>query len=91
MKLIFIFKVLEFFEDYDPLRSGSISKEQFRRGLGLLGLSKLGAHDLTDGHFKILINAYENPTKQDQVLWTKFLNDVETGKCVLIALLTYGI
>ena len=71
-------RVLEFFEDYDPLRSGSISKEQFRRGLGLLGLSKLGAHDLTDGHFKILINAYENPTKQDQVLWTKFLNDVET-------------
>jgi len=51
----------------------------------------LGAHDLTDGHFKILINAYENPTKRDQVLWTKFLNDVETGKCVLIALLTYSI
>jgi hypothetical protein len=36
MKLIFIFQVLEFFEDYDPLRSGSISKEQFRRGLGYI-------------------------------------------------------
>lgn len=71
-------RVIEYFQDYDPLRSGSISKAQFRRGLAQLGLSKLGAHDLTDGHFKILIDAYQNPAKEDQVLWTRFLQDVET-------------
>ncbi|CAG2250812.1 unnamed protein product [Mytilus edulis] len=71
-------RVNEFFQDYDPLRSGSISKAQFRRGLGLLGLSKLGIHDLTDGHYNVLIDAYQSPDKEDQVLWTRFLHDVET-------------
>ncbi|XP_063445753.1 uncharacterized protein LOC134725669 [Mytilus trossulus] len=71
-------RVNEFFQDYDPLRSGSISKTQFRRGLGLLGLSKLGTHDLTDGHYNVLIDAYQSPDKEDQVLWTRFLHDVET-------------
>lgn len=71
-------RVSEFFEDYDPLRSGSISKTQFRRGLGLLGLSKLGSHDMQEGQFQVLIDAYQNPAKEDQVLWTKFLWDIET-------------
>lgn len=71
--------MIEYFQDYDPLRSGSISKAQFRRGLAQLGMSKLGTHDLTDGHFKILIDAYQNPAKEDQVLWTRFLQDIETG------------
>ena len=73
------FQVQEFFEDYDPLRSGSISKSQFRRGVGLLGLSKLGQHDLTEGQYKLLCDVYQNPQKEDQVLWTKFLWDIETG------------
>ena len=80
MECIFLpYKVAEFFEDYDPLRSGSISKAQFRRGLGLLGLSKLGSHDLQEGQFQVLIDAYTNPAKEDQALWTQFLWDVETG------------
>lgn len=71
-------RVQEFFEDYDPLRSGSISKAQFRRGVGLLGLSKLGQHDLTEGQYKLLCDVYQNPQKEDQVLWTRFLWDIET-------------
>ncbi|KAL4239473.1 hypothetical protein ACF0H5_000288 [Mactra antiquata] len=71
-------RVAEFFEDYDPLRSGSISKSQFRRGLGLLGLSKLGTHDMTEGQYKLLCDVYQNPQKEDQCLWTRFLWDVET-------------
>ncbi|XP_053393487.1 uncharacterized protein LOC123564874 [Mercenaria mercenaria] len=71
-------RVGEFFEDYDPLRSGSISKSQFRRGLGLLGMSKLGSHDMTEGQYKLLCDVYTNPQKEDQALWTRFLWDVET-------------
>ena len=73
-------RVIEYFEDYDPLRSGSISKSQFRRGLSQLGLSKLGHHDLTDPQYTVLCILYENPNKRDQVLWTKFLWDIESGK-----------
>lgn len=71
-------RVAEFFEDFDPLRSGSISKSQFRRGLSLLGLSKLGQHDITEGQYKLLCDMYTNPQKEDQALWTKFLWDIET-------------
>lgn len=71
-------RVAEFFEDYDPLRSGSISKSQFRRGLGLLGMSKLGQHDMTEGQYKLLCDVYTNPKKPDQALWTQFLWDIET-------------
>lgn len=74
----------EFFEDYDPLRTGSISKSQFRRGLGLLGLSKLGQHDITEGQYKLLCDVYTNPQKQDQALWTKLVWDIETGKTQII-------
>lgn len=74
-------QVAEYFEDYDPLRSGSISKSQFRRGMSLLGFSKLGQHDFSEGHYKLLCDVYQNPQKQDQVLWTKFLWDIETGMC----------
>ena len=72
--------MIEYFQDYDPLRSGSISKSQFRRGLSQLGLSKLGQHDLLDPQYQVLIDYYQNPVKEDQVLWTKFTYDVETGE-----------
>ncbi|KAK3583614.1 hypothetical protein CHS0354_039437 [Potamilus streckersoni] len=71
-------RVAEFFEDYDPLRSGSISCGQFQRGLGLLGLSKLGDHNLTDAQMKILCDVYQNKQKPDQVHWKQFVYDVET-------------
>ncbi|CAH1794695.1 unnamed protein product [Owenia fusiformis] len=71
-------RVNEYFQDYDPLRNGSISKQQFRRGLGLLGLSKLGQHDLDSKQFQALQDYYQNPVKADQVLWTKFLWDIES-------------
>ncbi|XP_052771578.1 uncharacterized protein LOC128211160 [Mya arenaria] len=71
-------RVGEYFQDYDPLRSGSISKSQFRRGMSLLGFSKLGQHNLSEGQFQLLSDVYQNPQKADQILWTKFLWDVET-------------
>lgn len=72
------YRVNEFFEDFDPLRSGSISKSRFRRCLASLGLSKLAHHDLNDSQFNMLCAAYQHPAKKDQVLFSKFVADVES-------------
>lgn len=74
-------QVKEAFEDFDHLRSGSISKTRFRRCLATLGLSKLRHHDLNDSQFALLCRMYQNPMKEDQVLWAKFAADVESGEC----------
>lgn len=72
-------QVIEFFQDYDLLKSGSITVGQFRRGLALMGLSKIGHHDLNDNQFAMLVEHYCNPQNPDQILWTKFHDDVESG------------
>lgn len=68
----------EYFQDYDPLRTGSITISQFRRGLASMGFSKLGQHDLNDNQFEMLAEHYANPAKPDQVIWTNFMSDVES-------------
>ena len=78
-------QVCEFFQDFDPLRSGSITKPQFQRGLSDLGLSALGQHRLTEAQLKTLMAHYQNPTAQDKVLWTRFMDDVESGGCSIHA------
>lgn len=70
-------RVCEFFQDFDPLRSGSITKSQFRRGLSDLGLSALGQLNLSEREFEHLRSYYENPIMTDKVLWTRFMDDVE--------------
>ena len=82
-----IFQVCEYFQDFDPLRSGSITRTQFRRGLSDLGLSALGKHNLTNKQFEVLCQAYINPTMPDQILWARFTEDIESGKVVLHHLL----
>ena len=74
-------------EDFDPLRSGSITKSQFRRGLSLMGLSKLGWHDLTDGQHQMLCDCYQDPSKVDNVLYAQFIKDVESGMwfCLVVS------
>ena len=74
-------RVGECFQDFDQLRSGFITKSQFKRGLSYLGLSALGQFQLTEAHFWVLCNHYEHSSMKDQVLWTRFMADVETGKC----------
>ena len=72
-------QVSECFEDFDHLRSGSLSKTRFRRCLNSLGLSLIEAHSITEAQFDALARYYANPMKPDEVLWTKFMWDVETG------------
>lgn len=72
-------RVCEYFQDFDPLRSGSITKSQFKRGLSDLGFSALGQHQLSPAQFLTLCIFYENPVMRDKVLWTRFMTDVESG------------
>jgi len=71
-------RIKTFFEDFDQLRTGRMSCDQFRRGLSLMGLSKLGSHDLTDGQCLRLMNYYRDPQATDKILWTRFVDDVSS-------------
>lgn len=64
-------RISEFMKDYDPLRSGSITSNQFLSSLSMLKiyLSKKEAQMLTE--------KYANPDKEGEVLWKKFADDID--------------
>lgn len=65
-------RVQEFFQDFDPLRHGSISISRFR-----MGLSSMGQSHLSEAQIMAIIDRYADPERQWCVLWTQFLKDVE--------------
>ncbi|EDO33216.1 predicted protein [Nematostella vectensis] len=67
-------RVEEFFQDFDPLRHGSISVSQFRQCL-----NSMGQTDLTHAQFQVLAQQYADPKRPGNVMWTQFLTDVEIG------------
>ena len=73
--LIFLHQVEEYFQDFDPLRHGSISRSQFRRCL-----SSMGQLNLTDEQFEVLAQYYKDPKIPGNVMWTRFLTDTEMGE-----------
>lgn len=72
--------MIEFFQDFDPLRSGYISKTQFKRALATMGLSKLGSQDLTEAQYQMLAKYYESSSSSDKVCWKQFHDDIENGR-----------
>ncbi|CAK8698532.1 unnamed protein product [Clavelina lepadiformis] len=66
-------RVAEFFEDFDLLRSGSVSQAIFARGIDLMGVTWLDK-----AHAHALQNWYRDPKKVDCVLWTNFMTDIES-------------
>jgi len=71
-------RVCEYFQDFDPLRSGSITKSQFQRGLSDLGFSALGHHNLSNAQFEALCQVYASPSQKDKIFWTHFMDDIES-------------
>lgn len=71
----FVFQVEEYFQDFDPLRHGSISRSQFRRCLSLMGQA-----NLTNEQFEVLVQYYRDPKLPGNVMWTRFLTDTESGE-----------
>ena len=64
-------RINEFMKDYDPLRSGSITKSQFLSSLSMLKLY------LSRKEAELLCDKYANPEKENEVLWTKFADDID--------------
>lgn len=62
-----------FFKDFDPLRSGLVTKSIFLRCLDSMGIT-----DVHPEEASALADSYKCPQKPDCVQWTAFLTDVAT-------------
>lgn len=67
-------RVEEFFQDFDPLRHGSIGASRFR-----MGLSAMGQKHLSEAQILAIVNRYADHSRKGNVLWTKFFSDIDQG------------
>jgi len=65
----------EFLESYDSLNVGSITKNQFERGLSNMGVGKY----LTQREMAILLERYTDPVDTNRVRWRNFADEIDTG------------
>ena len=65
-------RVTEFFRDFDKLRTGCISRPQFRQGLCAMG------QGLSDDEFAALASKYRPVSKPDMIAHAKFSSDIDT-------------
>ncbi|XP_022129181.2 uncharacterized protein LOC111003125 [Pieris rapae] len=66
-------RVSEFFRDYDPLNSGRISPQQFRRALDVMGFGAI----LSDLDMLCITRHYIDPNQPDRVCWRTFEDDCD--------------
>ncbi|CAF1138992.1 unnamed protein product [Adineta steineri] len=71
-------RVKEFFEDFDPLRLGTVSQARFIRVLASLGLTGLDGIPLTEAQMFALCDHYRHPEQRDLIQWKQFEQDVES-------------
>ena len=66
-------RISEFMRDYDPLKTGSITKTQFLESLSMLHLY------LSRKEAELLCEKYANltPGRESEILWTKFADDID--------------
>ncbi|XP_017001303.2 uncharacterized protein [Drosophila takahashii] len=64
----------EFLESYDSLNVGSITKNQFERGLSNMGVGKY----LTQREMSILLERYTDPVDTNRVRWRNFADEIDT-------------
>ncbi|KAJ3323799.1 hypothetical protein HDV06_001169 [Boothiomyces sp. JEL0866] len=64
-------RISEFFRDFDKLRSYSIRKEEFIRGV-----SKIG-YDLNENEMESICNFYKDPKINGYCLWKKFADTID--------------
>lgn len=68
-------RVEEFFQDFDPLRHGSIPTSRFR-----MGLSAMGQQHLSELQILAIVNRYNDHSRKDNVWWISFFNDIDKGE-----------
>lgn len=62
----------EFFQDFDPLRSGFVTKAIYLRCLDAMGITRITVQEA-----KRLADYYQDSNKTDCVRWKQFLQDVQ--------------
>jgi len=65
-------RVEEFFQDFDPLRHGSIPTSRFR-----MGLSAMGQQHLAEVQILAIINRYADDARKGNVWWLSFFSDID--------------
>ena len=65
-------RIAEFMRDFDKLRSGSITKTQFFSCLSILKIF------LTIKESEFIYEQYQNPEKENDILWRIFCDDIDT-------------
>ncbi|CAK1578922.1 unnamed protein product [Parnassius mnemosyne] len=66
-------RVSEFFRDFDPLNSGCIRPQQFRRALDTMGFNAI----LSDMEAMCIIRHYTDPNDKERVCWRTFEDDCD--------------
>jgi hypothetical protein len=64
-------RIGEFFRDFDKLRSGFISKSQFRIGLNMAKVQ------ISSQEFELLASEFRAPKEGDHVCWRDFVDRVD--------------
>lgn len=75
-------RTCEFLEKFDSLQVGSITKNQFERGLSNMGVGKY----LSRRELDLLANRYLDPLDTNRVRWRNFVDEIDTGKEILTSM-----
>ncbi|CAH8602990.1 unnamed protein product [Dicrocoelium dendriticum] len=66
------------FNDFDKLRCGFVTRSQFARCLSSSGISRQHLHDLTPSQLDVLSEHYSSPSDPHMVNWVKFVEDIDS-------------
>ncbi|XP_057325404.1 uncharacterized protein LOC130667663 [Microplitis mediator] len=69
-------RIREFFQHFDILNSGRVTKSQFHRGLDAILNSSSGRLYLSENEIQNVIKQYADPNDPDRVLWRVFEDDI---------------
>lgn len=67
----------EFFEKFDNLRRGYVTKNQFIRAVEGIGISGLSRLFIASDDMQKVMREYEDPMDPDRVNWWKFCDDID--------------
>lgn len=68
-------RTCEFLEKFDTLQVGSITKNQFERGLSCMGVGKY----LSRRELDLVMERYLDPVDTNRIRWRNFVDEIDTG------------
>lgn len=70
-------RIKEFFQDMDPLNSGSVTRSQFIRCMSSFGVSSLGGFPISRAQCEVLCNRFQN-AHNEKINWKRFEEEIES-------------